>query len=46
LGRGMSAADRPGESQQTAEQEDKSRIICHFTKFMSSSGKTAATRRS
>src|SRR6266566_2410819 len=26
----MSAADRIGESQQTAQQEDESRIICHI----------------
>ncbi len=29
FGRGMSAADRTGESQQTAQQENESRIICH-----------------
>jgi len=29
LGRGMSAADRPGESQQTAQQKDETRTICH-----------------
>ncbi len=29
LGRGMSAADRRGESQQIAQQKDETRIICH-----------------